>query len=98
MTPDDVKKIREALGEVVGRRISQHDLGLALGLAPASAGRSVREWETSGPTGPAAAALGFMLLCTGIVPKIARETQNDIAEIVKLMFDANARAESRNAT
>lgn len=60
MTGDDVKQIREALGAVVGRRLSQRDLGIAMGLAPANADRLVRQWEEGEPSGPAAVALRFM--------------------------------------
>lgn len=62
MTPADVKTIREALGRALGRRVSCRDLGLALGLAPANAGDTVRSWEDGSRdvSGPAAVALDFM--------------------------------------
>lgn len=66
MTGTDVKAIREALGRTLGRRLSCRDLGLALGLAPANAGDTVRKWEREGPTGPAAVALNFMREATDI--------------------------------
>lgn len=49
MTGADVKAIREALGRLLGRRVSCRDLGLALGLAPANAADTVRRWESDGP-------------------------------------------------
>ena len=56
MTGDDVSRIRKTLLPLrLNRSVSQHDLGCALGLEPASAARRVRKWEKgeeaiSGPT------------------------------------------------
>lgn len=62
MTPADVRKIREDLGRALGRRISQRDLGLALGLTYNSAHDTVRSWEDGSRdvSGPASVALEFM--------------------------------------
>ena len=57
LTGDDVKRIRERIGEFRGARVSHYDLGLALGLAPKNADRAVRDWEELGPTGPTSVAL-----------------------------------------
>ena len=57
LTGDDVKRIRERIGEFRGRRMSQFDLGVALGLAPKNADRAVRDWEELGSSGPASVAL-----------------------------------------
>lgn len=57
LTGDDVRRIRERIGEFRGRRVSQYDLGLALGLSPKNADRAVRDWEELGPSGPASVAL-----------------------------------------
>ena len=54
---DDVKRIRERIGEFRGRPVSQYDLGMALGLAPRIADRAVRDWEELGPSGPGSVAL-----------------------------------------
>jgi hypothetical protein len=64
MTGHEVKTIREALGDALGRNVSQRDLGLALGLAPANAKDTVRSWEDGSRdvTGPAATALKFFAL------------------------------------
>ncbi len=60
MTGDDVKRIRRDLGVAAGRRISQRELGAALGLSADNADRMVRRWEDAAPTGPAAVALGYL--------------------------------------
>jgi DNA-binding transcriptional regulator YiaG len=57
LTGDDVKRIRELIGEFRGRRMTQYDLGLALGLSPKNADRAVRDWEELGPSGPTNVAL-----------------------------------------
>jgi hypothetical protein len=57
LTGDDVRRIRERIGEFRGRRLTQFDLGLALGLSPKNADRAVRDWEQLGPSGPASVAL-----------------------------------------
>lgn len=63
MSADEVKSARLEIGAALGRTLSQRDLGLMLGLAPANADRTVRNWEVDGPTGPAAVALRLMLHC-----------------------------------
>jgi len=63
MSADEVKMARLEIGAALGKTMSQRDLGLMLGLTPASADRTVRNWETDGPTGPAAVALRLMLHC-----------------------------------
>lgn len=63
MSADEVKEARLEIGAALGRTLSQRELGLMLGLAKASADRTVRNWESAGPTGPAAVALRLMLHC-----------------------------------
>lgn len=63
MTGAEAKAIRERLSEACGVRLSQQDLGIALGLSQGNAPRAIREWETSGPTGPGAVALRLLLYC-----------------------------------
>lgn len=66
MTGADVKRIRLALEEAAGGRLTQRGLGLLLGLAEKNAADTVRKWEDSAPSGPAATALSLMadiLLC-----------------------------------
>jgi hypothetical protein len=63
MSADEVKMARLEIGSAMGKSLTQRDLGLMLGLAPASADRTVRNWETDGPTGPVAVALRLMMHC-----------------------------------
>jgi hypothetical protein len=68
MTGAEVKQIRIALGDALGRRISQSDLGRALRLAPASGADTVRSWEDGkrAVTGPAAVALRLLGYGAGV--------------------------------
>lgn len=54
MNGRDFRALRRALG------MTQRELGLALGLAPSSADKTVRNWEDSNPSGPAAVAMTYM--------------------------------------
>ena len=51
MTPAQVRHIRTALG------LTQDELGRLLYLDGKEPARTVRKWETEGPSGPAAKAL-----------------------------------------
>jgi DNA-binding transcriptional regulator YiaG len=82
MTGAEVKAIREALGEALGQRLSQQDLGLMLGLAPKNAGDTVRKWEDSVPTGPAAVALLFMAQGTRLATYHAPYMPERIRDII----------------
>lgn len=63
MIGSEVTEIRKTLGAALGRRLSQRDLGLALGLSADNASRAVRDWESDRPTGPAAVALQLLMHC-----------------------------------
>jgi hypothetical protein len=54
----EVRRIREALGQAMGRDVSQLDLGLMLGLNLASL--EVGKWEDEGASGPEAVALSYL--------------------------------------
>ncbi len=56
----EVKAVQTALSEAIGHRITDHELGLILGLTPANANVSVRKWKDSQPTGPVATALRLL--------------------------------------
>jgi hypothetical protein len=91
MTGNDVKRIRDAIGAHFGRRISQRDLGLALGLSEKNADRAIREWETDGPTGPGAAALRLIELVLSDAADSDVYRVNLVGEVDE-MFQCLARA------
>ena len=49
MTGPELKKIREDLGEAIGRPLSAADMAKLCGLA-ANGSDTIRRWEVSGPT------------------------------------------------
>jgi hypothetical protein len=54
----EVKRIHEALGQTMGREVSQLDLGVMLGLNLASL--EVTKWEDEGASGLEAVALSYL--------------------------------------
>ena len=58
MEATEVRRLREALSEAMGRDVSQLDLGLMLGLNLASV--EVTKWEEEGASGPEAVALSYL--------------------------------------
>src|ERR1700694_4614524 len=65
MQGPDAKRIRESLGEVIGRPLSERDLGIMLGLPEQLAEATVRQWEEGdGPGGSAAVALSLLAYST----------------------------------
>jgi hypothetical protein len=58
MDGSEVKRIREALGQAMGREVSQLDLGVMLGLNLASV--EVTKWEDEGASGPEAVGLSYL--------------------------------------
>lgn len=80
----EVKRIREEIGRALGRRVSQRDLGLALGLAPKNADDTARSWEDGSKpvSGPAALALELLLYCI---------QQGHIAQVEHIMTRGSAR-------
>jgi transcriptional regulator with XRE-family HTH domain len=66
MTGEEVHRTRLQIGERLGRRISQLQLGLMVGLERPNAARTIRRWEADSPTGPGALALEYLLRLTTI--------------------------------
>ena len=61
----EAKRIRESLGEVIGRHLSERELGMMLGFPEATADTAVRTWEEGdGPSGSAAVALWLLSFST----------------------------------
>lgn len=90
MMPDEVHNIREALGSAIGEKISTRDFGMALGLSPDNASRSVRRWENTGPTGPAAVAMRYLEqgLMTALPEFVMGEGDVDLGDtyLIRLHF------------
>jgi hypothetical protein len=63
MTGAELKKLRDDLGSAIGRPLSVADMARLCGLPPGSAD-TIRRWEVTGPTGPAAELLRILAMAS----------------------------------
>ncbi|HEY7842673.1 MAG TPA: helix-turn-helix transcriptional regulator [Bradyrhizobium sp.] len=63
MTGKELKKLREDLGSAIGRRLTAADMARLCGLPPAEAD-TIRRWEVTGPSGPAAELLRILAMAS----------------------------------
>jgi hypothetical protein len=50
MTGQELKQLREDLGDVIGRPLSAADMAKLCGLAPDTGANMIRRWEVTGPS------------------------------------------------
>src|SRR5262245_12418729 len=53
VTGPELKKLREDLGEAIGRPLTAADMAKLCGLPAADGADTIRRWEVSGPSHPA---------------------------------------------
>jgi hypothetical protein len=63
MTGAELKRLRDDLGSAIGRPLSVADMARLCGLPPGSAD-TIRRWEVTGPTGPAAELLRILAMAS----------------------------------
>ena len=63
MTGPELKKLREDLGSAIGRQLTAADMARLCGL-PAGSADTIRRWEVSGPSGPAAELLRILAMAS----------------------------------
>jgi len=63
MTGSELKQLREDLGEAIGRKLSAADMAKLCGL-PAEGADTIRRWEVTGPSGPAAELLRILAMAS----------------------------------
>jgi hypothetical protein len=63
MTGSELKRLREELGEAIGRNLSAADMARLCGL-PADSADTIRRWEVTGPSGPAAELLRILAMAS----------------------------------
>ena len=63
MTGPELKQLRKDLGDAIGRSLSAADMAKLCGLAPGAAD-TIRRWEVSGPSGPAAELLRILAMAS----------------------------------
>src|SRR6266436_3486060 len=64
MTGPELKQLRADLGEAIGKALSAADMAKLCGLAAASGADTIRRWEVSGPSGPAAELLRILAMAS----------------------------------
>jgi hypothetical protein len=60
----ELKQLRADLGEAIGRPLSAADMAKLCGLAPGGGADTVRKWEVTGPSGPAAELLRILAMAS----------------------------------
>jgi DNA-binding transcriptional regulator YiaG len=68
VTGPELKKLREHLGEAIGRPLSVADMARLCGLPPADGADTVRKWEVTGPSGPVAELLRILAMASDRYP------------------------------
>jgi hypothetical protein len=68
VTGSELKQLRNALGEAIGNPLSAADMAKLCGLPAGSGGDTIRRWEVSGPTGPAAELLRILAMASDRYP------------------------------
>jgi hypothetical protein len=63
MTGPELKKLREDLGSAIGRPLTAADMARLCGL-PAGSADTMRRWEVTGPSGPAAELLRILAMAS----------------------------------
>ena len=68
MTGSELKQLRNDLGDAIGKSLSAADMAKLCGLPAGSGGDTIRRWEVSGPTGPAAELLRILAMASDRYP------------------------------
>lgn len=68
MTGPELKKLREDLGEAIGRPLTTSDMAKLCGLPAAGSAEKVRKWEVTGPTPKVAELLRVLAMASERYP------------------------------
>ena len=68
MTGAELKKLREHLGEAIGRPLSVADMAKLCGLESSDGADTIRKWEITGPAGPEAELLRILSMASDHYP------------------------------
>lgn len=63
MTGPELRQLRNDLGDAIGRSLSASEMAKLCGLPPSSAD-TIRRWEVTGPSGPAAELLRILAMAS----------------------------------
>jgi len=68
VTGPELKKLREHLGEAIGRKLTEADMAKLCGLPEEDGANTIRKWEVSGPIGPVAELLRILAMASDHYP------------------------------
>jgi hypothetical protein len=68
VTGSELKQLRNDLGDAIGKPLSAADMAKLCGLPAGGGGDTIRRWEVSGPTGPAAELLRILAMASDRYP------------------------------
>jgi hypothetical protein len=68
VTGAKLKQLRNDLGDAIGRTLSAADMAKLCGLGPGNGADTIRRWEVSGPSGPAAELLRILAMASDRYP------------------------------
>jgi hypothetical protein len=68
MTGPELRQLRQDLGDAIGRSLSAADMAKLCGLAPGDGADTIRRWEVTGPSGPAAELLRILAMASARHP------------------------------
>jgi len=68
VTGPELKKLREHLGEALGRKLTVADMAKLCGLAGAGSAEKLRKWEVTGPTPKVASLLRVLAMASEHYP------------------------------
>jgi hypothetical protein len=64
VTGAELKQLRADLGDAIGRSLSAAEMATLCGLAPGDGADTIRRWEVTGPSGPAAELLRILAMAS----------------------------------
>jgi hypothetical protein len=68
VTGPELKKLREHLGQAIGRKLTVADMAKLCGLPERDGATIIRKWEVSGPNGPLAELLRILAMASDEYP------------------------------
>jgi hypothetical protein len=68
VTGSELKKLREDLGEAIGRPLTVADMAKLCGLPPIDGANTIRRWEVSGPSAEVAKLLWILAMASDHYP------------------------------
>ena len=68
MTGPELKRLREDLGEAIGRPLTVADMAKLCSLPPKDGADTIRKWEVTGPSGPVKELLRILAMASDRYP------------------------------